>query len=167
MNLEEAIKTAIDYEIKIHGVYKEACKKIHNADLRRIVQALEEDEQHHVEYLVNKLEQWQKDGKITQERLKSTIPSTEVISRDVSRIEENMSKEGMSDTKQVLSRALTLEMETSDFYRKMVEELSEQGRDLFGRFLEIETAHITIVQAEIDYFNKTGYWFDIKEFDME
>lgn len=167
MNLEKAIKTAIDYEKKIHGVYKEVCGNIHDASLRRLVQALEEDERHHVEYLEHKLEQWQSEGKITPENLKTAIPSKDVIAREVGRLQGKMSKGNMSDRKQILSRALALEIETSDHYRRMVSELPGEGKDLFSRFLEIEEAHITLVQAEFDYFSKTGYWFDIKEFDME
>jgi len=31
----------------------------------------------------------------------------------------------------------------------------------------IEEGHQAIVRAGIDYLSRTGYWFDIKEFDME
>jgi rubrerythrin len=69
--------------------------------------------------------------------------------------------------KQMLSKALKAEIETSGFYRKMVDELPAEGRALFARFLEIENNHINAVQFELDYMSKTGYWFDFKEFDME
>jgi len=167
MNIVEAIKTAIDYEAQIKDFYKEACDKLHDASGKRLVQALEKDEQHHVEYLEYKLEQYQKNGKITLERLETALPSKEVIARGTDKLKGTMSVENLGDKKQILSRALSLEIETSNFYRKMVDELSEQGKDLFAHFLEMEEAHITLVQAELDYFNKTGYWFDIKEFDME
>jgi hypothetical protein len=49
----------------------------------------------------------------------------------------------------------------------MVNELPAEGQALFERFLEIENNHIKAVQFELDYLSKTGYWFDIKEFDME
>jgi len=167
MNLEEAIKTAIDYEIKIRDVYKEACGKIIDVTGRRLVQALEKDEQNHVTYLQSKMEQCRKNGTITLERLDTAIPPKEIIAEEVKNLKEKMSRGSMSDKKQILSKALTLEIETSDFYRKMVDELPGEGKNLFSHFLEIEDAHITLVQAELDYFSKTGYWFDIKEFDME
>ena len=167
MNLEEAIKTAIDYEIAIRDVYKEACEKILDVSGRRLVQALEEDEQNHVTYLQSKMEQWRKNGTITIERLNTALPLKEVIAEEVEKLNEKMSRGSMSDKKQILSKALKLEIETSDFYRKMVNELPGEGENLFSHFLEIEDAHITLVQAELDYFSKTGYWFDIKEFDME
>jgi hypothetical protein len=38
---------------------------------------------------------------------------------------------------------------------------------MFARFLVIENRHIAAVQMQLDYATKTGYWFDMKEFDME
>ena len=71
------------------------------------------------------------------------------------------------DEKLLLSRALRIEMETSDFYRKMTEEMSDQAQRMFSRFLELENEHVEVVQAELDYLSKSGYWFGFKEFDME
>ena len=48
----------------------------------------------------------------------------------------------------------------------MVEELGEEGK-LFARFLEIEDGHRAIVQAEIDYLNRTGFFFDLQDFKIE
>jgi hypothetical protein len=33
--------------------------------------------------------------------------------------------------------------------------------------MQIEEALKTAIEFELDYIGKTGYWFDIKEFDME
>ena len=49
----------------------------------------------------------------------------------------------------------------------MVSELPEEGQNLFARFLEIEDGHAAIVQAEMDSVNQRGFWFDVKEFDLE
>jgi len=45
--------------------------------------------------------------------------------------------------------------------------MSEEGQQLFSRFILIEDGHIAAVQAELDFINSSGYWFDSKEFDME
>ena len=66
----------------------------------------------------------------------------------------------------MLAKALKMEQETSDFYRQMVSEMGDEGI-LFERFLEIEDGHQAIVQAELDYLNKTGTFFDFQEFNME
>jgi hypothetical protein len=49
----------------------------------------------------------------------------------------------------------------------MVRELPPEGQSLFSRFLEIEDGHGAIVQAEIDNVKQMGFWFDLKEFDLE
>ena len=67
----------------------------------------------------------------------------------------------------MMSKALTVEVETSNFYKKMVSEMSEEGQQLFSQFMVIENGHIAAVQAELDFINSSGYWFDSKEFDME
>jgi rubrerythrin len=78
-----------------------------------------------------------------------------------------MSIKNFSSVKVILSRALQAEIETSNFYEKMVNEMTDEGQKMFSRFLEIEENHIAAVQAELDYITHTGYWFDFKEFDME
>ena len=78
-----------------------------------------------------------------------------------------MARDDRKDEKQMLSKALKAEIETSNFYRQMVAELADEGQKMFARFLEIEEGHINAVQAELDYLSHTGYWLDFKEFDME
>ena len=66
----------------------------------------------------------------------------------------------------MLEKALEVEQETSDFYKRMVLELPEEGQELFMRFVEIEEGHKAIVQAEIDSVIGLGYWFDMPEFNL-
>ena len=78
-----------------------------------------------------------------------------------------MAQKDLSSVKIILSRALKAEVETSSFYKNLVNEMTDEGQKMFARFLEIEENHIAVVQAELDYITNTGYWFDFKEFDME
>lgn len=167
MTLEEAIKTAIEYEIRVRDLYVESAAKASDPVGRRIFQTLGDDEQLHVDYLKSRLEIWQETGKLKVEKLESIIPSRETILKEVGKLEERMARDDLKDEKQMLSKALKVEVETSNFYQKMVDEMTGEGRQMFARFLEIEDAHINAVQAELDYISKTGYWFDFKEFDME
>ena len=167
MTLEEALKTAIDYETRIRDVYSEAAEKVSDFTGKRMLQALGDDEQRHVEYLKDRLKKWQETGKLSVEKLETAIPSNEIIAREVAKLKIGMSKRDFGDEKQMLSKALKLEIETSNFYKNMVEEMSDAAKEMFSRFLEIEQSHIAVVQAELDYVSKTGYWFDFKEFDME
>ncbi len=167
MTLEEAIKTAIEYEIKIRDVYREAEAAVNDEAGKRIFEALGNDEQHHMDYLRHTLEQLKNTGKINPAKLESAIPSRETINQEAAKVESLVAKDFHGIRKQMLSRALKVEIETSDFFRKMVDELPAEGKALFARFLEIENNHINAVQFELDYMSKTGYWFDFKEFDME
>jgi rubrerythrin len=167
MTLEEAIKTAIEYEIKIRDVYQEAETTLDDDAGKRIFAALGNDEQHHIDYLHHTLEQLRDTGRIDPEKLESAIPSRETLDLEAAKVESLVAKDFHGIRKQMLSKALKAEIATSDFYRKMVDELAAEGRALFARFLEIENNHIDAVQFELDYLSKTGYWFDFKEFDME
>lgn len=151
MDIEEAIKTAIEFETRIVETYTEAYEKVSTDSGRRLVEALVEDEKHHLKYLKDKLEQFTKDGIITLERLETVIPPKDVIVREVAKLKKKISRGSKSDIKQIISRALNLEIETSEFYRRMVGELSAEGKDLFAHFLEIEEAHVTLVRAEFDF----------------
>jgi rubrerythrin len=167
MEIEKAIKTAIDYETKIRDLYQEATTKTSDSAGKHIFQALGKDEQNHVDYLLDRLAHWQETDRLEAGKLETTIPSKEIISREVKKLKAGMATEDRTDEKQMLSKALKVEVETSDFYRQMVAQMEGEGQEMFARFLEIEDEHIAIVQAELDYISRTGYWFDFKEFDME
>jgi len=167
MTLGEAIQTAIDYETRIRDIYNDAAGRVFDPVGMRLFKALASDEQYHIDYLNKKLGQWQNSGQLTVEDLKSSVPMFDNISKGVGKLEKRMAEEDRGDEKQMLSKALTVEVETSNFYKKMVDEMPEEGRALFSRFLVIEEGHIAAVQAELDYLNSSGYWFDWKEFDME
>ena len=68
---------------------------------------------------------------------------------------------------QMLNKALAVEIETSNFYKAMVEQLDNEPQNMFKRFLEIEDGHLALVQAEIDHITGTGFWFDFQEFNLE
>jgi len=165
--MEEAIKTALDYETRIRDIYRDAAEVVYDPAGKRILQMLGDDEQHHVEYLMDRLESWKKTGKLSAEKLESTIPPVDTIQRGMEKVRAQMSTENRGGERGILSKALKAEIETSNFYEKMVAELPNEGKRMFARFLEIEENHIAAVQAELDYITKTGYWFDFKEFDME
>jgi rubrerythrin len=167
MDIEKAIKTAIEYEIRIRGVYLEAVAAVDDEVGKRIFETLGQDEQRHIDYLENKLEQFQQSGTIQPEKLESAIPDQASIQQEADKVKALAAKDFLGIKQQMLSKALEVEIETSGFYQKMVNEMPADARPLFERFLEIENNHIRAVQFELDYMGKTGYWFDFKEFDME
>jgi len=167
MNIEEAIKTAIDFEEQVSDVYRDAMEQTSDSVGKRTFGLLADEELKHVDYLTNKLDELRKTGTITAEQLDTAVPSQQKIQEGISRLESRMSQEDRGGELQMLSKALKVEQDTTNFYRKMASQLSDEGKQVFARFVEIEEGHLAIVQAEMDYLSKTGYWFDVKEFDME
>lgn len=170
MNLEKAIKTAIEFEGRVREVYKEAERQASDPVGKHVLKALANEEQDHLDYLKSRLEEWKSTGKITPKKLSSVVPPREIIQGEVNKLKEKTtihdSEKHHSSELRMLRNALEVETETSEFYKRMVKELPEEGQQLFSRFVEIEEGHKAIVQAEIDYISGPGYWFDFREFDL-
>jgi len=167
MTVEEAINTAIEYEIKVRDAYVDAARRAKDEVGQKVFQTLAKEEIHHVEYLKEKLEELQRTGKVTTEGLRTSIPPKERIAEAASILKTKLEGEDRGQEMEMLRKALALETETSGFYRRMVSDLPGDARPLFARFLEVEEGHLAIVQAEIDYMSGTGFWFDMQEFDLE
>lgn len=166
MTLEEAIKTAIEFETKVKDVYVKAEKHAKDKVGRRTFRLLADEEFRHIAYLTKRLNEWKKDGRITVEKLETAIPPRKVIEREVKKLKKEVSKKDHDQELEMLQHALTTEVETSAFYKRMVAELSAEGHKMFARFVEIEDGHIAIVQSEIDKLTGLGFWFDLSEFDL-
>lgn len=169
MKLEEAIKTAIDYEIRVRDTYRDAADGTSDPKGKRVFEVLAGEEQGHVDYLESRLTEWRKSGALKPEALGTILPSREAIEAGIHRVASSMENQSGSHDRELrmLEKAMAAEIETGDFYKRMVGELDEEGRNLFARFLEIEEGHQTLVQAEIDSLKGTGFWFDMQEFDLE
>jgi rubrerythrin len=169
MTIEESIKTAIVYEKKVQATYAAAAKKAEDATAKKVFMTLAEEEQGHVTYLESRLMEWQKEGRLSDQKLRTVLPSGERIAAGLKRLRSQVAQRKGSHAAELdsLRQALAAEDETSTFYRRMVGELPAEGQTLFSRFLEIEDGHAAIVQAEMDSVTQSGFWFDLKEFDLE
>ncbi len=167
MNLEQAIRNALDYERRIRDIYEQAAEQAEDPVGSRVFAGLAADEQRHVDYLESRLAQWRETGKISLENLEEAVPDRGWIRDKSAPVEQQMAREDRKDEKQMLSKALQAEIETSAFYKKTIDALDGEGQRLFSHFYQIEQGHVDAVQAELDYLSGTGYWLGFKEFDME
>jgi rubrerythrin len=169
MTIEEAIKTAIQFEKKVHATYLDAAKRASDETAKRVFTTLAQEEMGHVSYLESRLGEWQRSAQLSADRLQTVLPSAERVKAGLARLRSQVAgRKGNHESELVsLRKALVAEEETSGFYRRMISELPPEGQDLFSRFQEIEDGHSAIVLAEIDYVNRMGFWFDLKEFDLE
>lgn len=167
MELDEAIRTALQYEHRVLAVYREAAEATGGPVGRDVFEALADEEQGHVDYLEAKLEQWRQTGRVTPGELKTVLPSEDAVAEGVSKLQQNPTAGAQDVELELLKQALEAETETSAFYERMVDELDADGKALFEPFLTIERAHRALVQAEIDALTGTGFWFDVAEFRLD
>jgi rubrerythrin len=169
MTIEDAIKTALDFENKVHALYEKAAHEARDATAKKVFTVLAQEEQGHVAYLESRLAEWQKDGHLSAEKVRTVLPSAERVKSAMARLRKQVGKPTEAHDAELASllQALQAEDQTSAFYLKMVRELPAQGQELFARFLAIEEGHAAVVQAQIDSVKQMGFWFDMKEFDLE
>jgi len=168
MKVDEAILTALDYEKKVRDHYTQAAKDSEDAQGKNFFKVLAREEQGHVDYLEQKLKEWQEQGKCLPDNIATAIPNQEWIEKGVSRLKESGEKRDYQDDLKRLNTALLLEEEVSAFYKDLVGNVENPNADaMFRRFLEIEDGHTAIVQAEIDVLTRTGYFYDVREFSVE
>jgi len=167
VTIAEAIKTAIEFETKVRDTYIEALNRSTDQTGRRIFSTLAQEEQNHLIFLARKLTEWEKSGTVKPEELKTSIPPKRKIEKEQAKLKNTLSHQDWGVELQMLRKALAVEIETSNFYHLMVNELPYPGSKLFAPFLKIEEGHQAIVQAEIDFLTRTGFWFDFKELDLE
>lgn len=167
MELEAALKSALVFEKRIRDLYLEAVADTDETTGKKIFQDLADDEQNHVAYLESRLDEWQKTGAISTDRLESIIPDKTTIRKAAADLKSKIKENTRGLKQQMLSRALEMEIDTSQFYEQLVEQVSAKHQTMFKRFLEIENNHIEAVQFELDHLSKTGFWYGFEEFDME
>lgn len=69
---------------------------------------------------------------------------------------------------EALQRGIEAEEASIALYQQALESAGDPDARALCRFLvEQEEGHRTILQGEYDYLNRSGFWFDIREFDLE
>jgi rubrerythrin len=168
MDLKEALTTAIGYEHKVHDHYAKGAEEIRDKRGKRVFATLAKEELGHIAYLESRLDEWHRDGRVSTPELATILPSMDWIDEARARVARDPERAiAVKDELELLKIALDLERRTSGFYRQLVETLAAEHRGLFARFLEIENAHLAIVQAEIDAIAGHGSWFDVLEIRLE
>ncbi len=167
MTIEEAIKTALQYENRVVGVYEEAARASEDPIGKRIFKTLVKEEQSHVQYLKDRMAEWKETGGVNAAELKTVVPPQQRIVEAIQSLKDKVAKKAPEGEMRLLKRCLDVEVETANFYVSVVNQLPPDGQKLFERFVEIERGHQAIVQAEINALTGNGYWFDMPEINLE
>ncbi|MGC4118312.1 MAG: ferritin family protein [Myxococcales bacterium] len=169
MTLQEAISTALDYEVKVRDHYLKGSKALEDPKGKALFELLGREEQGHVDYLEHCLAEWKKSGQVSAAPVKSLLPKGVAwIDEAKKRLQKRPGKRVASATElESVKLALQYEKEASGFYRTLVSTLPEKERELFATFLTIEDGHVALVQAQLDSVQGLGFWFDTMEFNLE
>jgi len=167
MTLEEAIVTSLDFENRVRDYYLRAADQTDDPRGKDVFMALAEEEQSHVDYLKSRLDQWRKTGKVSAPTLATTLPDAAWLKEGKIKMSAVAFKRDYSQEIALLRDSAKLEDDISELYKKLVRELPSDQATMFRRFLEIEDGHTAIVEAEIDALQKDGFWFSLREFDLE
>ena len=167
MTIDEGIRTALQYEGRVCAIYHDAMERSQDPVGKKVFKTLNDEETGHVRYLMDRLEEWEKAGKVNATELATSIPTVQKIQDATKGLQGKVASPMPEGELKLLRRALEIEVETSEFYKKLVRELPVEEAVLFERFVDIEEGHKAIVQAQIDYVTGMGFWFDIAEFRLE
>lgn len=167
MNIEEAIKTAIEYEQRVTEVYQKYADKFESEVGAKIFKTLGKEEEDHVAYLKAKQAELEKSGTISFDTVESVVPDAKTLKANIKSLKKIAKQPNIDDEVKYFQKALDMEIETSNFYKDMVSQLPAEYQPMFARFVEIEEGHEAIVKAEIDNARGLGFWFDFQEFDLE
>ncbi|HEY3447366.1 MAG TPA: ferritin family protein [Myxococcales bacterium] len=169
MNLQEAISTALDYEVKVRDHYLKGAKALEDPKGKALFELLGKEEQGHVDYLEHCLVEWKKTGKVSAAPVKTLLPKGVAWIDDAKkRLQKRPGKRVASAGElESVKLALQYEKEASGFYRTLVSTLPDTERELFAAFLAIEDGHVALVQAQLDAVTGLGFWFDTMEFALE
>jgi len=167
MSSEEIFATAIEYEKKIHKFYLGAMDIIDDVKGQSFFKELAEDELSHVAFLEYSLEQLKKNKGINLDKLKTSLPSQEIVKNQIEKMKGEIPERMLGDFKRILTSALRLEIKTSEFYKDAYEKSEGQIKSILKKFYEIEKNHENLVQFELDLAMNNGYWLNYMEIDME
>lgn len=166
MDIQDALKTAIDYEKRVVETYETALAGTSDPVGQRVFRLLQDEEKDHVSYLEAKLAAFLADGALSSDDLGTKLPSPEKVKAAAADLKETLVQDGFKGELDMLKRAREVEIETSEFYHRMVDELPEKARAFFQRFVEIEDGHVTLVEAEIEHLQHKGAWMSVDDGDL-
>lgn len=160
-------KTALEYEKKIRDLYTTATSIIDDKRGKAIFTTLANEEQSHIDFLEYSIETLTNNGIISHDQLKTSVPDTDTILKNIEAMKIIIPEKMLGDIKQVLSSALKLEIETTEYYQKAFDATKGDIQAVMGKFVEIEQRHTDVVRFELDHASNNGFWLDFPEKNME
>jgi rubrerythrin len=165
----EAIETAIQIEKDGLAFYTAAARQTGDPEGKRMFQTLAKDERAHLELFENAREALLKGAPwLSPEQVAAISPRRSIrqpIFPTGDQVEAIEIPEYQLDA---LRRGIRAEEDSIAFYREQVRQTDDlDGKAMYAYLVEQEEGHRVILQGEYDYLTHTGFWFDVREFDLE
>jgi rubrerythrin len=165
----KAIETAIQIEKDGLAFYTEATKQTDDPNGRKMFQSLAKDEAAHLRLFEDARQSLLERGNwLSPEEVAAISPKR--LDRppifptgDEIKVIEVPKRELVA-----LQRGIQAEKDSIAFYSQERDKADDpDAMAMYAYLVEQEEGHYTILQGEYDYLTRTGFWFDIQEFDLE
>ncbi len=160
-------KKALEFEKKIRDLYVSAVDIIDDDRGKKIFRTLAKEEQSHVDFLEHSIATLADQGTISLKTFKTIVPDTSDLSKNIESMKVTIPEQMLGDIKRVLSSALKLEEETTQYYENAFESAEGDIREVLAKFITIEQRHTEVVRFELDHASRNGYWLGFPEISME
>jgi rubrerythrin len=165
----KALETAIQIEKDGLAFYTEAAKQTEDPKGKRMFQTLAKDEAAHQKLFETARESLLKEGGWLQvEQIEEISPSRSVYAPVFPTGDEINEVEIPERQLDALRRGIEAERASIEFYSEQRDKVEDpDAKAMYAYLIEQEEGHRIILQGEYDYLTNTGFWFDVREFDLE
>jgi rubrerythrin len=166
-SLAATLTKAMQLERDGHAFYLAAAEQTQSEAGRRMFLSLARDELQHLQLLDGVYRSWLGEG---------TWPSAEELALEGSRRWPVFPPPGQAAESvtprtgelEALRQGIAAEESSITLYQQGLETATTpQARKLYQYLVEQEEGHRTILEGEYDHLTNTGFWFDLREFDLE
>ena len=152
----EAIKIAMDAEMKAHENYTQAARKSTNPKGKDMFSQLAAFELGHYNNLKALFDSLSDDKGWTEYAGTQFSETPECIEGEASSVEESETKD---EVLSILSKAIEGEKKACEYYTKLAEEITDTaGKETFKKLAEEEKLHTKILNDQWYSLNNQGVW---------
>jgi rubrerythrin len=165
----QAIETAIQAEKDGLAFYTRAARETGDPGGQRMFQSLAADEAAHLKLFEAVRESLRKqDAWLSLEQVAAISPKRSTRPLFFPVADKRQGVKVPQRQLDALQRGIRVEDESIAFYTEQQRQANDPDcQAMYAYLVEQEESHRTILQGEYDYLSGTGYWFDMREFDLE
>jgi rubrerythrin len=165
----KAIETAIQIEKDGLAFYTEAANQTDDPNGKKMFQSLARDEAAHLRLFEDAREALLERGNWPSPEEVAAISPGEFDGSPIFPTGDEIETKDIPERElTALRRGIEAEEDSIAFYSEQISKTDDpDGGAMYAYLIEQEEGHRTILQGEYDYLTRTGFWFDIQEFDLE